>query len=513
MEEDIFKLKKEDHHETIRLTHSYTSIEDHKIDKSNHKRKKDDKNISVNSNQRNLMSYHDLKKSTHPHIWSELKSLWLAYQQITHRHKVLRSIIAGKIVLDSFKEQLEIEYGDILKEGINSPLLHEGDVYYKRKTMAHVFLFSNFILITKGRSMTLNHVFLRKNLQIEVDKKEKDKTKDISFKFKISSPQIQIEISCEILFFQTISKWLNNTKVFGVELSVLSKLPSSVNGIPAILIHTTHWIREHGITEGIFRKSGSTKEIEHYQLCYDEGVIEMVNQIDPSVDPHTISSLLKSFFRNLPTSLIPPSHYQKFLDINTDGHCLDHISSLLKTLPRVHYSVLGYLCKFLNDISKFSAITLMDVSNISLVIGPNIIRPKTDTPEESMKMFHVINLMEILIQHSTELFPSTEEGSDWYKTLIEYDKMNRPVRTNDTVQTSSSQRTPYGVSKKESAIDLLKMLNHPEPSVRPSSPVLERISPRQDSCRKSQNIMSPRKDTPSSPKKREVLIDTTKNFC
>lgn len=241
------------------------------------------------------------------------------------------------------------------------------------------------MLASKGRSATLLYAFFRKSLQFtDIDYRDKDKVnKEVIFKTVVYSqtnqPVREIETSCDSSFFRILSNWINNTKTFGMELSTIAKRPSSIGGIPAVVAHTTHFIREHGIVEGIFRKSGGIKEIEQIKSNYDEGLIENVSQIDPKTDPNVIAGLLKMFFRNLPTPIITPGLYTKLLELNTDDEleCQNQIKILLKELPRTNYIVLHYLCKFLDDISKFSSITLMDISNLSIVFGSNIIRPKT----------------------------------------------------------------------------------------------------------------------------------------
>jgi len=229
----------------------------------------------------------------------------------------------------------------------------------------------------------------------------------------------------KLLFFGVFSKWIvdnNPKKIFGVELSDLAKRDSPVKGLPAIVVHTAQWLTEFGIVEGIFRKSGASKEMDLFKNKYDEGQIESTSSLDPKTDPNTIAGLMKLFFRQLPTPITPPSHYQKFLEINIDDDdCITQVKNILNTLPKVNFMCLHYLCKFLEDHAKHSSITKMDVSNLSIVFATNIIRPKKETKENSLKFSRVTNLFTKMIINVHQLFMEDSdpmhEDSDWFSEI------------------------------------------------------------------------------------------------
>jgi len=317
------------------------------------------------------------------------------------------------------------------------------------------------MLAAKGRSTNLLYVFSRKSLQFSEIVKDREKISGgVIFKTIVTtsySHQVrEIETSCDLQLFRILSNWISSTKTFGVELSVLVKRPSSVRGIPAVVLHTTQWIREYGIVEGIFRKSGSTKDIEQFKTNYDEGLIESLLNIEPKTDPNVVAGGLKMFFRLLPTPIIIPSLYVNFLDLNTDDpDCIYHIKSLLKTLPRNNYTLLHYLCRFLYELSKKSLITLMDITNLSIVFASNIIRPSLDTPEDTLRFNKVTVVMAKFIEYESILFESEKEEPDWFKNILQYSKQNLQIRSDYVPETTKSI---LGITKKESIIYHLNMI-------------------------------------------------------
>lgn len=48
--------------------------------------------------------------------------------------------------------------------------------------------------------------------------------------------------------------------------------------------------------------------------------------------------------------------------------------ALLPTLPKNNLELASYLFRFLSYLSKFSAVTKMEASNLAIVFGPNVLR-------------------------------------------------------------------------------------------------------------------------------------------
>lgn len=127
---------------------------------------------------------------------------------------------------------------------------------------------------------------------------------------------------------------------------------------------------------------------------FDEG--EMVDLDKDEIDVHSVASLLKQYFRELPESIIPYSSYQEFMNIamrfqgtKNSLNKLEEVEELRKSMasqPPDNYNVLKFLCSFLNLVSQKTAVNKMTVENLARVFGPNIIRHPHmgDNPEVFM---------------------------------------------------------------------------------------------------------------------------------
>jgi RalA-binding protein 1 len=104
--------------------------------------------------------------------------------------------------------------------------------------------------------------------------------------------------------------------VFGVPLNE-SLAIASVASLPAVVFRCIEWleINKAQDEEGIYRMSGSSAVIKGLKDRFDhEGDVNLV-KLDDRWDPHAIAGLLKTFFRDLPTSLLTRESHPKFLAV------------------------------------------------------------------------------------------------------------------------------------------------------------------------------------------------------
>ena len=74
-------------------------------------------------------------------------------------------------------------------------------------------------------------------------------------------------------------------------------------------------------------------------------------------DIHTIGSLLKKFFKELPDSLIPAESHDIFIACvreQDEEQRLTHLKDLVAHLPTAHYHTLKYLVAHLNRVAEHS---------------------------------------------------------------------------------------------------------------------------------------------------------------
>lgn len=104
--------------------------------------------------------------------------------------------------------------------------------------------------------------------------------------------------------------------VFGVSLNE-SLAIASVASLPAVVFRCIEWleINKAQDEEGVYRMSGSSAVIKGLKDRFDlEGDVNLV-KLDERWDPHAIAGLLKTFLRELPTSLLTRELHPKFLAV------------------------------------------------------------------------------------------------------------------------------------------------------------------------------------------------------
>jgi len=162
--------------------------------------------------------------------------------------------------------------------------------------------------------------------------------------------------------------------VFGVDLHELAERDGKA--IPSIVTHSIAHIEAKGLKqEGIFRVSGIQREVDALRERYDNG--EEVNLKDKDV--HTVTSLLKLYFRELPEPLLTFSLYQHCLAISK--HYTNekkkplYYRVLVHSLPIYNRLVLLKLLAFLYTCSLDEEVNQMSADNLALVFSVNILRP------------------------------------------------------------------------------------------------------------------------------------------
>jgi hypothetical protein len=158
-----------------------------------------------------------------------------------------------------------------------------------------------------------------------------------------------------------------------------------------------------------------------------------VTQIDDTEDEHIVANIIKLFFRELPVPLIPYTHYPRFMEIGVKvaeqeiPNPLQLLHPYLVNLPRPHLKLLLYLLKFLSEMTRYSETTKMDSSNLAIVFASNLIKPKSESVEATLKFNHVNNLIKLMIDRVDDLVklvPTEEEqqSGDWLQDLLRHTK-------------------------------------------------------------------------------------------
>ena len=141
-------------------------------------------------------------------------------------------------------------------------------------------------------------------------------------------------------------------------------------------------------TQGIFRLSGNTNNLDKLKENANSGDFSFLE----SCDIHDISSLFKSWLRNISGSIIP-DEFVPLIENNKKSPNIEVVNSL----PVLNKNVLMYLVGFLQKQQQTSDETMMDTSNLAMVFSPNIVRQDDDPSINVRLTSHTQSFIEFLI--------------------------------------------------------------------------------------------------------------------
>ncbi|XP_018575341.1 rho GTPase-activating protein 21 isoform X4 [Anoplophora glabripennis] len=192
-------------------------------------------------------------------------------------------------------------------------------------------------------------------------------------------------------------------------------LPSVSNiYVPRFVEVCTEVIEERGLqTVGIYRVPGNNASItaltEEINKNYDDVPLE-----DPRWnDLHVVSSLLKSYFRKMPESLVTDQLYPNFIKadkIEDPKLRMEELKRLVRSLPKHNYHTLKYLIMHLKRVADNSKVNKMEAKNLAIVFGPTIVRPEGENMENMVNhMNNQCKIIESLISNADWFFPENDE--------------------------------------------------------------------------------------------------------
>ncbi|XP_030647667.1 rho GTPase-activating protein 25 [Chanos chanos] len=183
--------------------------------------------------------------------------------------------------------------------------------------------------------------------------------------------------------------------------------------VPILVEKCADFIREHGLNEeGIFRLPGQENQVKQFREAFDAGERP---SFPSDTDVHTVASLLKLYLRELPEPVIPWTQYQDFLDSSllldpSTAAGRERLEKQISLLPRVNYSLLSYVCRFLYEVQQNSKVNKMSVENLATVMGVNLFKPQVEDAISMMKGTPMIQkVMTVMIRHHELLFPPSKD--------------------------------------------------------------------------------------------------------
>lgn len=118
------------------------------------------------------------------------------------------------------------------------------------------------------------------------------------------------------------SKGIIKQRVFACDLG--EHLSNTQQDVPKILSICTQFIEQHGIVDGIYRHTGLQSNIQKLRNAFDEEKFSEIEQEIYINDVHSVSSLLKMYFRELPNPLLTYQLYHKFI-VSIFTHSFTHL--------------------------------------------------------------------------------------------------------------------------------------------------------------------------------------------
>ncbi|XP_060532986.1 GTPase-activating protein CdGAPr isoform X3 [Cylas formicarius] len=172
-------------------------------------------------------------------------------------------------------------------------------------------------------------------------------------------------------------------RVFGCDLG--EHLLNTGREVPTVLKCCAEFIEANGIVDGIYRLSGVTSNIQKLRNAFDEDRVPDLYTEDILKDIHSVASLLKMYFRELPNPLCTYQLYQSFVNAvqgcgtairttETDHERLLKMREAVQKLPPPHYRTLEYLMRHLARVANHSESTGMTTRNVAIVWAPNLLR-------------------------------------------------------------------------------------------------------------------------------------------
>ncbi|NXX79432.1 HMHA1 protein, partial [Urocolius indicus] len=190
-------------------------------------------------------------------------------------------------------------------------------------------------------------------------------------------------------------------QLFGQDFTKASQ--SSSDGIPFIIKKCISEIEKRALkTKGIYRVNGVKTRVEKLCQAFENGK-ELVELSQAS--PHDISNVLKLYLRQLPEPIMPFRMYNELMGLakeslqagegksksgkggpelvdkgaDTDKVVVNlvlKLKELLKELPQENMATLQYLLQHLRRIVEVEQDNKMTSSNLGIVFGPTLMRPR-----------------------------------------------------------------------------------------------------------------------------------------
>uniref|UniRef100_A0A8C4Z677 Rho GTPase activating protein 45b n=1 Tax=Gadus morhua TaxID=8049 RepID=A0A8C4Z677_GADMO len=207
-------------------------------------------------------------------------------------------------------------------------------------------------------------------------------------------------------------------QLFGQDFSQVAGAAS--DGVPFIITKCISEIERRALKlKGIYRVNGVKTRVEKLCQVFENGK-ELVELSQCS--PHDISNVLKLYLRQLPEPIMLFRLYHSLMGLSKES--LQHeaespenegaeggkLRNLLKELPKTNMATLRYIVRHLRRISELEQDNKMSPSNLGIVFGPSLMRPRPTGATVSLSSLvdypHQARIIEALIVFYAAIFHS-----------------------------------------------------------------------------------------------------------
>ncbi|KAI2465087.1 RhoGAP-domain-containing protein [Annulohypoxylon bovei var. microspora] len=191
--------------------------------------------------------------------------------------------------------------------------------------------------------------------------------------------------------------------LFGSDLS--ERADFERRQIPCVVTRCIEEVELRGMDmEGIYRKTGGNSQTKAIQEGFDKN--ENFDISDPDMDITAVTSVLKQYFRKLPTPLLTFDVYDRILETNSitgDAEKCAHLQNVFNHLPQQHKDCLEFLMFHLHRVATRERENLMTPKNLAVVFAPTIMRDHNI--EREMTDMHAKNLaVQFIIENTHNIF-------------------------------------------------------------------------------------------------------------
>ena len=147
--------------------------------------------------------------------------------------------------------------------------------------------------------------------------------------------------------------------------------------VPQIVSVCCNFIEARGLVDGVYRLSGISSNIQRLKKTFDDDKIpDLFKDRQVLQDIHSVSSLVKLYFRELPSPVCTFHLYDQFVEAvrSTEDLRLMKLKEVILQLPDANYNTLEFLLKHLHRISLRHKDTGMTAKNLAIVWAPNLLR-------------------------------------------------------------------------------------------------------------------------------------------